>query len=158
MDRVRVETRVDAAVAKYGVTGSNVLIAILDRGLDWKHQDFRHPDGTTRIEYFYDMLDNTGSNAPGNPFGVGTIYTKAQINGALLGGTNLNARDAVGHGTTTTGIAAGGGRILAAYRGIAPHARLLVVKLTSDGGRPITASLRKPLSTARITSPSPLTS
>ena len=133
MDRVRVETGVDASFAKYGVTGSNVLVAILDRGLDWKHNDFRNADGTTRIEYIFDMLDNTGSNAPGNFYGVGTIYTKAQINGALLGGTNLNTRDAVGHGTTTTGIAAGGGRNLAIYRGVAPQARLIVVKLTSDG-------------------------
>ena len=132
MDRVRVESRVDEALAKYGVTGSNVLVAILDRGIDWKHNDFLNTDGTTRIEYIFDMLDNSGSNAPGNPYGMGTIYTKAQINGALLGGTNLDTRDAVGHGTTTTGIATGG-RNLALYRGVAPEARLIIVKLTSDG-------------------------
>ncbi len=133
MDRVRVEARIDDAVAKYGVTGTNVLVAILDRGLDWQHPDFRHPDGTTRIEAIFDMLDNTGAKAPGNPYGVGTIYTQAQINQALAAGTNLAIRDAVGHGTTTTGIAAGGGRGLARYRGVAPEARLVVVKCVSDG-------------------------
>src|SRR6185369_1872539 len=71
--------------------------------------------------------------APDNPYGVGTIYAKTQINSALSAGTSLSIRDAVGHGTTTTGIAAGGGRGLANYRGVAPEARLLVVKCVSDG-------------------------
>jgi hypothetical protein len=133
LDRVRVETKVDAAFAKYGVTGSNVVVAILDRGLDWKHNDFRNADGSTRVEYFFDLLDNSGANAPGNTYGKGTIYTKAQINAALQSGGSLNARDAVGHGTATTGTAAGGGRNLPIYRGVAPQARLIIVKLVSDG-------------------------
>src|SRR5678815_1992328 len=128
MDRVRVESRIDDAAAKYGVTGTNVLVAILDRGLDRRHPDFRNADGSTRLEAIFDMLDNTGAKAPGNPYGVGTIYSKAQINAALAAGTNLATRDAVGHGTTTTGIAAGGGRALAKYRGVAPEAGLIVVK------------------------------
>ena len=82
IDKARLKTHVDEAIAKYGVTGSNVIIAILDRGIDWKNADFRNPDGTTRIEYIFDMLDNTGAFAPGNTWGVGTIYTKAQINTA----------------------------------------------------------------------------
>ncbi len=133
MDRVRVETRIDDAVAKYGVSGTNVLVAILDRGLDWQHPDFRNADGSTRIEAIFDMLDNTGAKAPGNPYGVGTIYNKEQINAALAAGTTLSTRDAVGHGTSTTGIAAGGGRGLARYRGVAPEARLLIIKCVSDG-------------------------
>lgn len=31
MDRVRVETRIDQAIAQFGATGSGVLIAVLDR-------------------------------------------------------------------------------------------------------------------------------
>lgn len=34
MDLVRRETKTDEAVAKYGVTGKGVTIAILDRGID----------------------------------------------------------------------------------------------------------------------------
>jgi len=133
MDRARVESRVDAAVARYGVRGSNVLVAIMDRGIDWQNDDFRHPDGTTRIEFIYDLTDSSGANAPDNPFGRGTIYTRAQINDALQSGTPLPTRDAVGHGTTTAGIACSGGRHSAIHRGIAPTARLIVVKITSDG-------------------------
>jgi hypothetical protein len=132
MNFVRAETRVDNAVARYGVSGSNTLVAIFDRGLDWKHPDFRNPDGTTRIEFIFDLTDDSGASAPGNPYGMGTIYTKAQIDDALQNGTNLPTRDAVGHGTSTAGIACGGGRIIPLYRGVAPGARIIVVKITSD--------------------------
>jgi subtilisin family serine protease len=50
MDLVRQETHTDEAIAKYGVTGKGVTIAILDRGIDWQHPDFIKPDGTTRIK------------------------------------------------------------------------------------------------------------
>ena len=112
-----------------------MIVAILDRGIDWKNNDFRNDDGTTRIKWIFDLTDNTGANAPGNTYGVGTIYTEAQINAANNGGTQLATRDAVGHGTTTTAIAAGNGRNLAdrKYRGIAPKASIIAVKFTTEG-------------------------
>ena len=124
MDKARVESRVDEAVRKYGVSGKDVLVAIFDRGVDWKNNDFRNPDGTTRIEAILDLSDSTGANDAGNKFKQGTLYTKQQINAALEGGTALAHRDAVGHGTTTTGIAAGNGRNSRdwKYRGEAPKA------------------------------------
>lgn len=133
MDRVRVEAGIDEAVARYGVTGTNVLIAVLDRGIDWRNADFRDADGKTRIDYIYDLLDPSGAAAPGNFQGKGTVYTRAQIDAALAGGAALATRDAVGHGTTTAAIAGGGGRNDARFRGVAPAARYLIVKLVSDG-------------------------
>ncbi|MCB0313000.1 MAG: S8 family serine peptidase, partial [Calditrichaeota bacterium] len=88
----------------YGVDGSGVIIAILDRGIDYEHPDFINPDGSTRILYIYDMLDDTGANDPNNPYGIGTIYPQADIDGALLSGVRLATRDAVGHGTATAGL------------------------------------------------------
>ena len=135
LDRVRVEGNIDAAIAKYGLSGNGVLIAILDRGVDWMNNDFRSLDGTTRIAGIFDLTDNTGAGDPGNPYGIGTLYTRAQINAALTGGPTLAHRDAVGHGTTTTSIAGGNGRNSTAgkYRGVAPNAEFLIAKITSDG-------------------------
>ena len=136
LDRVRVETRVDKAVAALGVSGAGVIVAILDRGIDWESNDFRNVDGTTRIAYIFDLSDDSGAAAPGNPYGRGTIYTREQINQALFSGTRLPTRDAVGHGTSTTGIAAGNGRNLPdrKYRGVAPNATIISVKVA--GGAP----------------------
>ena len=136
MDVARVEAGVDEAVARFGLTGQGVVIAVLDRGIDWKNDDFRNEDGTTRIKWIFDVTDDTGASAPGNTYGIGTIYTEAQINAALTGGPTLATRDGIGHGTGTTGIIAGSGRGLPSrkYRGVAPNATIIVVKIT--GGAP----------------------
>ena len=130
--QLAIETQLANAVAKYGITGEGVIVAILDRGIDYTHPDFRHPDGTTRILY---LLDMSGQNlcASNNPAPL--EYNAVQINAALQGGTPLNTRDAVGHGTVTAGIAAGNGRAIGAgeYAGMAPAADLLIVKVTSEG-------------------------
>ena len=132
MDLVRPETRADLAVSTFNVDGSGVTVAILDRGIDWSHPDFIKANGMTRIKA---MLDMSGFNlcSAGNPAPV--EYSEAQINAALSGGPTLAMRDAVGHGTATAGTAVGNGRALAdlRYRGIAPGADLIIVKLVSEG-------------------------
>ena len=87
-----------------------MIVALLDRGIDWRNNDFRNTDGTTRIKYIFDITDDAGAFAPGNTYGIGTVYTEAQINAALTGGPNFATRDAVGHGTTTAGIPTVNGR------------------------------------------------
>jgi minor extracellular serine protease Vpr len=133
---VNKDTKADLAAAKYHVTGKGVIVAVLDRGLDYAHPDFRNVDGTTRIKA---MLDMTGQNLC-NAQGIGSPspieYTEEQINTALRGGKAVPERDAVGHGTVTTGLAAGNGSALsdtAQYAGAAPQADLIIVKLTSEG-------------------------
>ena len=136
MDRARSETRVDAAVAQHGVTGRGVLVAILDRGINYTNVDFRNADGTTRIATIFDLSDDRGAADPANAYDVGTIYTREQIDAALASGVPLPTRDAVGHGDATAGIAAGNGAnsANALYRGMAPDATLIVVKIV--GGAP----------------------
>src|SRR6516164_8740568 len=52
---VDIATQNDKAFAKYGVSGAGVIVAILDRGIDYTHPDFRNADGTTRIRMMWDM-------------------------------------------------------------------------------------------------------
>lgn len=133
-DIVRIETRVDSARAAFGVTGAGTIVAILDRGIDYEHPDFRNPDGSTRLLYIFDMLDDSGAGDPDNPYGVGTIYTRTEIDSALASGIRLATRDAVGHGTATAGIAAGNGAASnGRFAGMAPGASLIAVKITSEG-------------------------
>ena len=54
-DLVNQKIQADTALKKFGVTGKGVIVAILDRGIDWQHPDFIKPDGTTRIKWLLDM-------------------------------------------------------------------------------------------------------
>lgn len=133
MDLVRQQTRADEAIQKYGLSGGRgVAIAVLDRGIDWRHPDFIRSDGKTRIRWLLDMSGQNYCNA-GNP--APREISAEQIDLALAGGPDIDTRDAVGHGTVTTGVAAGNGSAAAGgkYRGMAPLADLIIVKITSEG-------------------------
>lgn len=133
-DKVRNETRVNKVWSDLNIKGNGVIVAILDRGIDYTHPDFTNDDGTTRILYIFDLTDNSGANNSNNPYNVGTIYNETQINSALSSGALLATRDAVGHGTSTTGLAAGNGRASnGLYSGMAPNSKIIIVKTTTEG-------------------------
>jgi minor extracellular serine protease Vpr len=139
-------TQNDKAFAKYGLTGKGVIVAILDRGIDYTHPDFINANGTTRIKMMWDMSNANPSLPicdPGQPAPI--VYTQAQINNALQTHTPLNERDAVGHGTVGAGLAAGNGRAAlpgsSQWAGLAPNADLLIVKMTSEGDPPTAGRL-----------------
>ena len=138
----------NADVRINNLSGAGVLVGIADSGIDFYINDFRNPDGTTRIVYLWDQL-------------TGKVYTQNQINAALgadseaqVPGTQatrrqaeaaINTFDGSGHGTAVAGIAAGGGRDNPLYRGIAYGSELLVVKLgnAAPDGFPRTTELMK---------------
>ncbi len=133
-DKVRKETNVDKVWSELNLKGNGVIVAILDRGIDYTHPDFTNDDGTTRILYIFDLTDNSGANNTNNPYKVGTIYNEEQINSALTSGTLLKTRDAVGHGTSTTGLAAGNGKASnGLFTGMAPSSKIIMVKIVSEG-------------------------
>lgn len=114
-----------------GATGSTVIVGILDTGIDFRHGDFKNPDGTTRILYIWDM---TVSGTPpgtidGQAFSRGNECTAAQINA-----NSCSEQDTNGHGTHVSGIAAGngaatdGGQPAYQFTGAAPNANIIVVK------------------------------
>jgi subtilisin family serine protease len=73
-----------------GRTGRNVIIGVIDTGIDWCHPAFRKPDGSSKVLYYY--VPETG-----------TEYTKTQIEQFINQGRCLGDDD--GHGTHVAGIA-----------------------------------------------------
>jgi subtilisin family serine protease len=117
----------------YGVTGRNVIVGIIDTGIDIRHPDFHLPDGRTRILYYWDM-SSTGSGLPPKGFesSGGTEIDSTDINEVLRGEEILFTHgDENGHGTHVSGIAAGNGGETG-YIGMAPEADLIVVNATRN--------------------------
>ena len=105
------------------LTGKEVLVAVIDSGIDYAHPDFCNSDGTTRIAVLWDQT-------------LDTVYERETINLALRQESEQEryaicpSRDASGHGTHVAGIAAGNGRASnGRYRGVAYESELIVVKL-----------------------------
>jgi len=117
----------------YQLSGKGTIIGIIDSGIDYAHPDFINDDGTSRILYIWDQ---TIHGSPPEGFSLGTEYTNNMINEALQikdisGRMNfLPHNDIHNHGTHIAGIAAGNGRAgRGGFKGVAPEASLIVVKL-----------------------------
>ncbi len=123
--------------AVFGLSGKGTLIGILDSGIDYTHPDFRNDDGDTRI---LSIWDQAGQGTPPRGFKGGAEYDEAEINRALASPQPYRTvpnMDFVGHGTAVAGVAAGNGRGSRnrMYRGAAPEASLIVVRLGRRGQR-----------------------
>lgn len=135
----------------FPLLGKDVLIGIVDSGIDYENPDFRNADGTTRILALWDQTLQNGK--PPQGYHIGTEFTSEQINEALRMGVReeryriVPSRDTSGHGTAVAGIAAGNGRGSknGKYRGAAPEAGLLIVKMGGAGetGFPRTTQLMR---------------
>ena len=147
MEQENKETRTDI----FPLLGKGVLLGIVDSGIDYENPDFRNADGTTRIAALWDQTVETGLPPAG--YNVGTEFTSQQINAALQTAGHeerfrlVPSRDISGHGTAVAGIAAGNGRGSQGgrYRGVAPEAELLIVKMGIPGeyGFPRTTQLMR---------------
>lgn len=102
-----------ASASLFGKTGRGIVLAIIDTGINPCHPAFLNPDGTSRILFLYEPKTDLELD-------------RAKIN------DNINSKrcyyDSEGHGTHVAGIAAGGDPSTP-YRGIAPEAELIIVKL-----------------------------
>lgn len=123
------------------LNGKGVILAVIDSGIDYFHEDFRNPDGTTRIIKLWDQV-------------LDRVFTSEEINEALKIGSRseglkiVPSVDSSGHGTAVTGIAAGNGRESnGQYRGVAFESDLIVVKLgiPEKEGFPRTTELMRAL-------------
>jgi subtilisin family serine protease len=124
-----------------GTTGKGVLVAIIDTGIDWRHDFFLSSTApkTTRIVRIWDPglvavgTEKTplGAGLAGAP-DYGVEYRESHINdrlGSVVGSLAVRHVDCVGHGTHVASIAAGDGRGAYTFVGVAPEAEIVVVKL-----------------------------
>lgn len=133
--------QIEGSTYALNLTGRGVIVAVIDSGIDYYHEDFRNEDGSTRILELWDQTLNR-------------VFTAEDINLALQSGNRAQARNLVpsvdgsGHGTAVAGIAAGNGREnRGQYRGVAYESPLLIVKLgvADPEGFPRTTELMKAL-------------
>lgn len=102
------------------LTGRGVLVAMLDSGADYRHPEFRNPDGSTRIRALWDQ---TAEGTPPAGYHVGVEYTQQQLNESLERADQPPlSQDVSGHGTGVLAIAAGN-------NGVAYESEMIVVKL-----------------------------
>lgn len=113
------------------LTGENVIVAVLDSGIDYFLPEFRDASGQTRILAIWDQTqqpDEAQGRMPPPGYREGILYTREMINEALALGRENGQKlvpvfDISGHGTAVAGVAAGTGT------GVAPGADLLIIKL-----------------------------
>jgi subtilisin family serine protease len=108
-----------------GYQGDGVIMGIIDEGIDYTHPDFRDLSGRTRIAFLWDQaVINFDPGTQAQPYGYGKEYTGSQID------TSTQHYDSpTSHGTHVAGIACGNGRALNNYKGVAPNADMIVVKM-----------------------------
>ena len=109
------------------LNGRDVIVGIVDTGIDYTQKVFQYEDGTSKIRYIYDQ---TIPGTPPKGFDFGTEYTDKQINEALGSDTPYEIvphRDMDGHGTFLASVAAG--RQDADFIGAAPDSEIIMVKL-----------------------------
>ncbi|WP_282159668.1 S8 family serine peptidase [Ulvibacterium marinum] len=141
-----------------GNTGEDVIIGIIDSGIDFLHPIFfkSTSPNTTRILRIWDpgLVPQGGESGPDaglllSPHTYGVEYNENQINDILRQVNNAPAvrhRDCNSHGTHVASIAAGDGRATATaiapnpfeFVGVAPKASIVVVKIFSLENNPRT--------------------
>ncbi len=106
-----------------GYTGKDIVVGVIDIGIDYNHITFCDENGNLRIKRVWDMK---ASGKSPEPYGYGAEYTNEdEIRAAE------KDYEAEYHGTHTTGTAAGGDRS-SAYYGMAPEADIVIVGFNSN--------------------------
>ena len=119
----------------FNLRGNDVLVGIIDTGIDYTNPVFQYEDGTSKIVSIWDQSIDSVNRYPQNmiytPY-YGTVYSADQINQALKSDDPLQivpSTDEIGHGTMLAGIAAGSEDKNNNFSGVVPDSELIVVKL-----------------------------
>ncbi|MCC8097683.1 MAG: S8 family serine peptidase, partial [Eubacterium sp.] len=113
------------------LTGSGVILGVIDSGFDFTHGDFLNNEGKTRFLYIWDLSEG---EAVSGALYKGREYNSSYINRYLeTGEGELKPYDVSGHGTAIAGAMGGNGRESSGkYAGAAPEGSFIGVKLNPN--------------------------
>lgn len=128
-DTMRVKTGIDRvqqglAPLPQGYDGEDVLVGIIDTGLDFSHPDFSDSLTGTRVQHYWSHGFPASTNTPA-AFGYGQEWDKTDIDNGDCPAADNNAG---GHGTTVAGTAIGNGQATGLCIGAAPKSDIAVVQ------------------------------
>ena len=110
-----------------GYNGHGIMMGFIDDGIDFYHPDFTNPDGNTKIKYIWDMNAATGGGVPPAGFAYGEEWDSTVINNGTC--SYYPSGTYFGHGCNVAGIAAGSGRAVNNFFGVAPEAQIMAVDI-----------------------------
>ena len=127
----------DIGIELNGFYGENIVVGVIDGGIDFNHSHFKNEDGTTRFKSIWDQtlqISNAKYGTEG-PNGKGRVFTNEEINQILLDNTIQDKYMELGHkpnknshGTHVTDIVAGNGQA----SGIASKSTLIFVNIEAS--------------------------
>jgi subtilisin family serine protease len=106
-----------------GYTGKDIIIGLVDNGLDHTHPDFTDAFGNNRVIRYWDHSVTNPTASPA-PYNYGQIWYANQIQD----GSITSNEESTGHGTSVTGICAGNGLANGKNKGMAPEADIIFVE------------------------------
>ncbi len=111
--------------------GEDVIIGLIDTGIELDHPDFQNSDGSTRVIALWDQTqaENDPFRVP-QPYGYGQEWTAEDIDANIDGHDDQAAF--YGHGSTVAGVAAGNAGATGQFVGVAPKADIVVVSSDMD--------------------------
>ncbi len=116
-----VDVHAGVAPLPQGYNGNNVVMGIIDSGIDFTHGDFKDSSGNTRVKFIWDH------NLTGNPpqgYTYGREFNSFNIDN---GQATAHVDNYFGHGTHVTGVATGNGLQVNHFGGAAPKADIITV-------------------------------
>lgn len=129
-DTMLIQTRTDLvhqlqSPIREEYTGKNVLLGVIDSGIEWQHGDFKDSTGKTRILHIWDQgVAYNPQYQPSNYF-YGIEWDSTHINNLQC--THDDKASENGHGSNVTGIAASNGNATGQFKGIAPDVHIVSV-------------------------------
>lgn len=122
------EVQAAEAATTNSATGSGIIVAVVDTGVDYDHEDLDANNWVNTGETAGNSLDDDGNGYVDDYYGydfIGSLYTAVT--------PDADPQDEYGHGTHVSGIIAAENNTVG-VRGVAPSAQIMPVKVLDSSG------------------------